>query len=87
MYECPIEDYAITNWFLLQTQIGHKIPEPVVQLVKDYFSQTFHKHPWFYFEGHMPKEIAIEVFLNWLCEYGSAWFYGKKMHNKSSALT
>lgn len=63
------EHYPLENWYLLERVISHKIPDPVLAVVRDYFDQCFGANPWIRFDCGLPWSAAREVFLVWLCDY------------------
>jgi hypothetical protein len=54
-----------------------KLPRPVTQLITNYCQKCFVANPWIHFDGEMPHDIAIEVFLYWIVVYDADDKMGK----------
>ena len=68
--------YPIENEYLLHHVIKSKIPGPVAQVVRDYFSKAFDANLWVAFDAGMPCKLAVDIFLAWLCDYNNEDEFG-----------
>jgi hypothetical protein len=68
----------LKNRYILKQQILFKIPQPVYNLIVDYFVQCLNRNNKIKFHGPLKKRDAILLFLNWFVTYRVAREYGKK---------
>jgi hypothetical protein len=70
------EDYPVRNRDILTSHINAVIPLPVKTLFSSFFQTILHTYRWIRFDGDIPPDLAVDLFLHWIVKYYSDRDYG-----------